>query len=159
MTLAEIVGWWPQIVSAAGGLGGGGAITSYLSHQRAKRKQTDDVALGMVEKLQARISEVEAAAATRIDAVEKASVQERLLCDAKLDAADHKLSVLRHELGNVENSFDGLLLAIRFAPPERIPEIVEIAQQQRAERSTRKGEARNAAQIELSAHRVIPDLD
>jgi hypothetical protein len=159
MTLADIAGWWPQIASAVGGLGGGGLITGYLSHQRAKRKQTDDVALGMVEKLQVRITEVETYAASRIDAVEKASVQERLLCDAKLEAADHKMSVLRHELGTVESVFDGLLLAIRFAPPEKIPEIVEIAQQHRAQRSARKGEARNAAQIELSAHRVIPNLD
>ncbi len=159
MTVTEILNWWPQIVSALGGLGSGGIITGLLAHKRARRKQTDEVALGMVATLQERISEVETSAATRIDAVERAAVKEREKCDAKLEAADHKMSVLRYELGNVENSLDGLLLAIRFSPPERIHEIVEIAQKQRAERSARKGEARNAAQIELSAHRVRPEMD
>jgi hypothetical protein len=136
-----------------------GLIIGLLAYQRAKREQIDRIALGMVTRLEKRITEVEAAAAARIDAVEHAAAQDRQICDSKLEVADHKMSVLRHERGNVVNSLDGLLLAIRFAPRERISEIVEIVQQQRVKRSSRKGGARNAAQIELSADRIIPNLD
>ncbi|WP_293971016.1 hypothetical protein [Sphingomonas sp.] len=117
------------------------------------------MALDLVVQLREKMEAVEKRCDERIAAVEAASERERQVCDAKLEVADQKISVLRHELGIVESQFDGLLLAIRFAPPERIPEIVEIARRQRAEHASRKGEARNAAQIELSAHRVIPDID
>lgn len=143
--LAQVMANWPTIVAGATALPAGGLLAKVLDHKRATRQQTDEVALGLVQQLRGEIAAVEQRAADRISAVETAASQERQLCDAKLDAADHKLSVVRHELANVENAFDGLLLAIRFAPPERVPEIVQIAQQQRAERSRRKGDAAPAA--------------
>lgn len=145
MTLADLAAWWPQAASALATGAGGFGLNGYLGHLRAKRKQTDEVALDLVVQLREKMEAVEKRCDERIAAVEAASERERQVCDAKLEAADHKLSVVRHELGNVESAFDGLLLAIRFAPPEKIPEIVEIAQQQRAARSRKKAEPEPAA--------------
>lgn len=61
--------------------------------------------MGLVEKLQA-----------RIERLEEAQEAERQLCDAKL-------TVLRHELKNVQGNFDALLLAIEVAP-EKAAEVV-----------------------------------
>lgn len=103
--LAQISGWAPLIGSAIGGGGVGAGIRPILEFFKAKRKQTDEVAMGLVEKLQA-----------RIDRLEEAQVAERQLCDAKLQ-------VLRHQLVNVQGNFDALLLAIEVAP-EKAAEVV-----------------------------------
>lgn len=117
MTLAEIIPQWPAIVSAVGGLGGGGLVVKILEDRRerhktdleaaqVKREQTDEVALDLVNKLTVRLEKVEADAA-----------HEREICESRL-------SSLRHELRNVAANFDGLLLALKYASPERIQEIV-----------------------------------
>jgi hypothetical protein len=84
-----------------------------LDHLRGQRRQTDEVAMGLVEKLQA-----------RIERLEESSAAERQLCDAKLSA-------LRHELRNVQGNFDALLLAIEVAP-ERAAEVIAKVKARRA---------------------------
>ena len=97
---------WGSLCGAALGGGGIGAgLRPVLDYWKGRRRQTDEVAMGLVEKLQA-----------RIERLEEAQDAERQLCDAKL-------SVLRRELRNVQGNFDALLLAIEIAP-EKAAEVV-----------------------------------
>jgi hypothetical protein len=106
MTLIDTFPAWAPLCGAALGGGGIGAgIRPILDYWKSRRRQTDEVAMGLVEKLQA-----------RIERLEEAQAAERQLCDAKL-------SVLRHELRNVKGNFDALLLAIEIAP-EKAAEVV-----------------------------------
>lgn len=97
--------WGPLCGAALGGGGIGAGIRPVLEYWRGRRRQTDEVAMGLVEKLQA-----------RIERLEEAQAAERELCDAKL-------TVLRHELRHVQGNFDALLLAIEVAP-EKAAEVV-----------------------------------
>ena len=106
MALIEMLPAWAPLCGAALGGGGIGAgMRPILDYWKSRRLQTDEVAMGLVEKLQA-----------RIERLEDGQAAERQLCDAKL-------SVLRHELRNVEGNFDALLLAIEVAP-EKAAEVV-----------------------------------
>lgn len=113
MSLIDTIPAWAPIGAAALGGGGVGAgLRPILDYWRGRR-QADEVAMGLVEKLQA-----------RIERLEESSAAERQLCDAKL-------SLLRHELKNVQSNFDALLLAIEVAP-ERAAEVVARIQGRRA---------------------------
>lgn len=137
-----------EILALAGSALGGGGIVAvvrpFLDYLKTKRGQTDEVAMELVEKLQARIERLEEAAST-----------ERQLCDAKL-------AVLRHELRNIEGSFDSLMLAIEVAP-EKAAEVVAKIKEQRARHATptieetqlERGEIRQTAQVRISAERVL----
>jgi hypothetical protein len=106
MPLIETLPAWASLCGAALGGGGIGAgLRPILDYSRSRRRQTDEVAMGLVEKLQA-----------RIERLEEAQAAERQLCDAKL-------SILRHELRNMQGNFDALLLAIEVAP-EKAAEVV-----------------------------------
>jgi len=106
MTLSETVPAWLSLCGAAIGGGGVGAgLRPVLEYWKGRRAQTDEVAMGLVEKLQA-----------RIERLEEGQAAERQLCDAKL-------ALLRHELKNVQGNFDALLLAIEVAP-EKAAEVV-----------------------------------
>jgi len=106
MALVDIFPAWASLCGAALGGGGIGAgVRPILDYWKGRRRQTDEVAMGLVEKLQA-----------RIERLEEAQEAERQLCDAKL-------TVLRHELKNVQGNFDALLLAIEVAP-EKAAEVV-----------------------------------
>lgn len=98
--------------AALGGGGLGAGVRPFLDYLKAKRGQTDEVAMGLVGRLQARIENLEAY-----------SSRERELCDAKLE-------LLRGELKVVQSDFDGLLLAIEVAP-EKAAEVVAKVQQRR----------------------------
>jgi hypothetical protein len=97
--------WAPLFGAALGGGGIGAGLRPILKYWKGRQRQTDEVAMGLVEKLQ-----------TRIERLEEAQAAERQLCDAKL-------TVLRHELRNVQGNFDALLLAIEVAP-EKAAEVV-----------------------------------
>ena len=97
--------WTPLCVAAISGGGIGAALRPVLEYWKGRRQQTDEVAMGLVEKLQA-----------RIERLEESSLAERAMCDAKLSA-------LRHELKNVQGNFVALLLAIEVAP-ERAADVV-----------------------------------
>jgi hypothetical protein len=106
MALIDMAAAWAPLFGAALGGGGIGAgVRPILDYWKSRRHQTDEVAMGLVEKLQA-----------RIERLEEAQEAERQLCDAKL-------SLLRHELKNVQGNFDALLLAIEVAP-EKAAEVV-----------------------------------
>jgi|SRR6187402_124559 len=106
MTLLDQAPAWTALCGAAMGGGGVGAgLRPVLDYLRGRRRQTDEVAMGLVGRLQA-----------RIERLEENQVAERALCDANL-------SVLRHELKNVQGNFDALLLAIEVAP-EKAAEVV-----------------------------------
>jgi len=105
--IETIPAWAPMCGAALGGGGLGAGLRPILDYWKGRRRQTDEVAMGLVEKLQA-----------RIERLEESSAAERQLCDAKL-------SVLRHELKNVQGNFDALLLAIEWRPkrpPKSSPE-------------------------------------
>jgi hypothetical protein len=112
MAPGDLAQYLPTILTGLGGLGGGGLIVKLLDHRRAARKQTDEVALALVAKLEARVQSLEAEAR-----------KERKECD-------DRLSALRHELRNFETAFDALILALKHAP-EKAQEIVADIQAQR----------------------------
>jgi len=135
------VDWVPMVAAAAGGGGATTLVRPLLDHFRNKRRQTDEVAMELVAKLQ-----------TRIERLEEAQEHERELCDAKLAS-------LRHELRNVEGNFDALLLAIEVAP-EKAAEVVAKIKARRTVSEAhiqRRGEARQTVQIEESAKNVRAD--
>lgn len=105
--------WAPMCGAVLGGGGVGAGLRPVLDYWNGRRRQTDEVAMGLVAKLQARIERLEESSAT-----------ERQLCDAKLSA-------LRHELKNVQGNFDALLLAIEVAP-EKAAEVVARIKRRRA---------------------------
>ena len=113
--LGDPAGWLSIGGAAIGGGGLGAGLRPILDYMKGRRRQTDEVAMGLVEKLQA-----------RIERLEESSAAERALCDAKL-------AVLRHELKNVQGNFDALLLAIEIAP-EKAAEVV-------AKIKTRRGQS------------------
>ncbi len=108
--------WGPVCGAAIGGGGVGAGFRPILDYWKGRRKQTDDVAMHLVEKLQG-----------RIERLEESSAAERALCEAKLD-------VVRHELENVQGNFDALLLAIEIAPEKAAEVVAKI----KARRPTRK---------------------
>jgi len=111
--LAQIPGWIPFVGSAVGGGGIGAGVRPLLEYWKGQRKQTDEVAMGLVEKLQA-----------RIDRLEQAQSAERELCDTKLQ-------VLRQQLANVRGDFEALLLAIEIAP-DKAAEVVARLKERRS---------------------------
>ena len=118
MGLLDTMPAWASICGAALGGGGIGAgVRPILYYWKNRRAQTDEVAISLVDKLQA-----------RIERLEEAQAAERQLCDAKL-------SVLRHELNNVQGNFDALLLAIEVAP-EKAAEVVAKVKTRRAARAS-----------------------
>ncbi|TKD50590.1 hypothetical protein [Sphingomonas baiyangensis] len=125
----------------------GGLLTAWWAHQRHKRRQSDSVALDMVAKQDARIAALEA----RIASDRKAAEAREELCEAQL-------SLVRHELKNVEGAFDALLLALRHAPPERfaaiIDEVTEMRRARRVEQAERRGEVRQEVQVEVSGRNL-----
>ena len=115
MALIDVFPTWAPLFGAALGGGGIGAgVRPILTYWKGRRRQTDEVAMGLVEKLQA-----------RIDRLEDAQVAERQLCDAKL-------SVLRHELRNVQGNFDSLLLTIEIAPEKAVEVIARVKARRKA---------------------------
>lgn len=134
---------WPAIAALLGTGGAGAWIGKLygrtLQHKETSRKQSDTVALDMVETLTERIA-----------LVEREAAQERALCEARQEA-------LRLELHNQLTFADTLVLAIRHAP-ERALQIIEDAMAMRAERRARHdGEFHNATQARLSAARIEGD--
>lgn len=114
MNMIETMPAWASLFGAALGGGGIGAgMRPVLDYWKGRRAQTDEVAMGLVQKLQ-----------TRIERLEETQAAERQLCDAKL-------SLLRHELKNVQGNFDALLLAIEVAP-EKAAEVVAKIKNRRA---------------------------
>jgi hypothetical protein len=107
--------WAPLCGAAIGGGGIGAGLRPILDYWKGRRRQTDEVAMSLVEKLQG-----------RIERLEESSAAERALCDAKLE-------VLRYELENVQGNFDALLLAVEVAP-EKAAEVVAKIKARRAPR-------------------------
>lgn len=119
MSLLDIAPAWAPLCGAAIGGGGIGAgLRPVLEYWKGRRRQTDEVAMGLVEKLQA-----------RIERLEENSAAERQLCDARL-------SVLRHELRNVQSNFDALLLAIEIAPEKAAEVVAKVKARRNGARAT-----------------------
>lgn len=141
MNAAEILA---LVASAFGGGGLVALVRPFLDYLKAKRGQTDEVAMKLVETLQ-----------TRIEKLEQAAAAERQLCDAKL-------SILQEQLKNVEGNFDSLLLAIEVAP-EKAGEVVAKVKARRDRRAEEtisalqdeRGELRQNMQVRASADRVF----
>ena len=151
-----IHGWSPStyvllFIAIINALGVGGAIGLWIKHRgawlkteteasAAKRRQTDEVALDLVETLTARIAALEAAQVV----------------------ADAHTSALRHELRNVEGSIDGLLLQVlKRVDPSIAPDLIGLFADWRAERrreaAESRGDLRNTTQAHISAARVVAD--
>jgi hypothetical protein len=135
MTLNDIVANWPAIATGLTGLGGGGLFVKLLEHKRAKRAQTDQVALDMVTKLQARIDTVERNAAERTKAVEESAAAERRICDAKLEAMEHRMESAVAQLRASEAMVDSLILAIELAPEKAAEAVAKVRERRDARRA------------------------
>lgn len=66
------------ILSAIGTAGIGGMLKTWLDHKRGERKQTDDVAMALVNRLE-----------TRVEKLEGDLEKERARCDAELGVHRH----------------------------------------------------------------------
>lgn len=144
--LAQLPAWLPMVTAAVGGGGIGAGMRPLLEYWKGQRKQTDEVAMGLVAKLQA-----------RIEGLEKAQAHERDLCDAKLE-------VLRLEVQTYGGDLDALLLAIAVAP-EKAAEIVAEVKERRSSRAAGdvaslrevRGNMRQNQQVALSELRELPN--
>lgn len=130
MSWEDLAPHLPTVATAAGGLGAGGLLKTWLDHKRAARRQTDEVAMHLVRQLNARVETVETMAA-----------QERAICDANL-------SVLRHRVNNLSGAFDSLLLMAEMAP-DRVPEFAARIKQRRA--AQEQAEAAEKAAVAAAA--------
>jgi hypothetical protein len=113
--LADLVAQWPAIATGITGLGGGGLLNRWWAHSRAKRKQTDDASIALVEQLAERLTRVEAEAQ-----------RERELCDTKISAIQHELNAVRHELRAESGLLDGMMLAVKHAPDKATEIVAEV---------------------------------
>jgi len=133
--LGEILEQWPAIATGLGGLGVGGFIVKLLAHLRAKRAQTDEVALGLVARMERRITEVEERSAERIKAVEDAAAAEREVCAARLDAMTHRMDSAVMQLRASEAMVDSLILAIELAPEKAAEAVAKVRERRDARRA------------------------
>lgn len=83
----------PLVATLVTGLGGGGLFVKWLEHGRRKRKQSDEVALSLVDELRQQMAD------------------ERTTCHAKMEALDAKLASERSARQNLETCFELLLVA------------------------------------------------
>lgn len=142
-----------QLICAALGATGIGGLAvrvwdRHLGYQSAKRKQTDDVALQMVEELkQLRAVDLQMFAAERA-----AGEAREALCAANLE-------VVRHQLSNVEGMFDGLLMTLRYADPANysiiLDEVAERRDARRRQRELERTDLRNTVQSSVSMAREL----
>lgn len=115
------------VMGAAGGSGGlSFVVTRWWAYRLSARKQSDGVALELVKTLQTRVAELEEIA--------------------------HRLE---HELKHTATEAEYLFWLLKFVPEERRQQAVEEVERARRERADRKGNARQAAQIAVSAVRVL----
>lgn len=154
------------ILSGTGAFAAGGIVWKlvdrWLRHREASRKQTDDVAMDLVEKLTARLDAVEGLreadrklAAAEREADRQAAAAENAGCEARV-------SDLRHELRNVDASFEALLLALKHAPQNVAEIVADVVAWREARRrrpeTERRGALRNETQARMSAERVVQDV-
>ena len=136
-------------VLGAGGIGGIAVRVwdAWLKHAQVKRKQTDGVAIDLVQRL-----------TERLDLVEQARADDRRAWQAREELCEAQLEVVRHELRNVESAFDGLLLALKYADPAQTSAIIaEVAQSREKRRENATGQNRNDAQVAISTAALMRD--
>lgn len=145
---------WQLLLGIFGSAGAGGVAARLydrmLQHQREKRKQTDNVALDLVQQQAQRISMLE----TGRETDREAARLENELCHKNLE-------IVQQELNNLEGTFDGLLLALKHSDPEKHPiiiaEVIAARDGKRDRRSSLRGEIRQDVQVAVSAHRLVRD--
>lgn len=129
----------PAIVTAFGAFVTGGGIgvgfKAWLEYRRGTRKDSDEVAMGLVDRLTARMEYIEALAE-----------RERQKCDAELRA-------LRHQMANVDSAFDGFLMMVE-AGPDRAGEYAALIRDKRAKQ--RQTEAVEKAAVMTAGMRDAP---
>jgi hypothetical protein len=92
MTPLTILGVLAALLGTAGL---GGVLKTWLDHQRGKRKQSDDVAMALVEKLEARVEKLEGSLERE---------QER--CEAMLGIHRHRINNQRTIIYSLLHLFD-----------------------------------------------------
>jgi hypothetical protein len=152
--MSWLVDNWPMLLTAGGSLGVGGVLARLydrmLQHSREKRKQTDNVALDLVQQQAQRITMLEAGRES-----DRGSARlENELCHKNLE-------IVQQELNNLEGTFDGLLLALKHSDPEKHPiiiaEVIAAREGKRERRASLRGELRQDVQVAVSAHRLVRD--
>lgn len=83
------------IFGAIGTAGIGGMLKTWLDHTRGKRKQSDEVAMALVERLEARVA-----------VLEGSLEQERTRCDAELGVHRHRINNQRLIIYSLLHLFD-----------------------------------------------------
>jgi hypothetical protein len=116
-----------------GGAGLGGILKTWLDHKRGVRKDTDEVALSLVNQLK-----------QRVETLETASERERVLCDARL-------AVQRHRINNLSSNFDALLLLIEMAPEKAAEMVAKIKERRAAQEQAEAVEKAALAAVGMQA--------
>ncbi len=123
MAISDILQQWPTIVTGLGSLASGGLAVKWMEHLRAKRAQSDNVALSLVEDLRKELASVRAE-----------QVSERDLCAARIGEANAKIdreAAHRHAL---ESMVDSLMLAIELAPDKAAEAVAKVKERRDARR-------------------------
>lgn len=150
----------PLIISL---LGGGQIVTLVgvmLLHQRSKRKQSDDVMTKQVSMSMER----ERVRDERIAKLEAQREVDRLEAEHREHLCEAKLDRMRHRQRNSEAMFDTLFAALKFAPAERVSEVLRDFYEDYRRRRDRwasedasGGDVRNEIQAIVSGASLVKD--
>lgn len=91
-----------MVIGAIGTAGIGGMLKTWLDHRRGTRKQSDDVAMELVGKLETRVESLEG----KLGEADEAMKQERARCDAELGVHRHRINNQRTLIYSLLHLFD-----------------------------------------------------
>jgi len=91
-----------MVFGAIGTAGIGGMLKTWLDHLRGKRRQSDEVAMGLVERLETRVGLLEG----KLDSADEAIKEERARCDAELGVHRHRIRNQRQIIYSLLHLFD-----------------------------------------------------
>jgi hypothetical protein len=108
------------LMALVGSAGIGGLLKTWLDHTRAKRKQTDDVSLSMVQEMRERMASVEAAA----ERDRERAGEERMRAERRERLCDAKLSAEHHRVNNLLSIYQAAIMLVKVAPGN-LPELAD----------------------------------
>jgi hypothetical protein len=91
-----------MVFGAVGTAGIGGMLKTWLDHTRGTRKQSDDVAMGLVAVLETRVGTLEG----KLEDADEGMKQERARCDAELGVHRHRINNQRTIIYSLLHLFD-----------------------------------------------------
>lgn len=126
MTLATIIQQAPAIWGGLGTVGGIATavpLSKWWEHQRAKRAQTDEVALSLVDQLRQRIDVMDQRHTAEMAVVRQEQAHEREICSQRLEAQglknDRDLGEASHKIANLATCVEMLLIGYDLPDDKR----------------------------------------